>query len=162
MKKHNSWNYLLETSIQRGLYPYPISEPCEYPLLQRKWSRSGVSDSLQPRGLQPTRLLCPWIFQARVLEWIAISFSRGSSQPRDWTRVSRIVDRRFTIWATREVLPKGTTIIKVPWRQWKQSCRPHPLLCPKHYSQRFFLMSSSWFILAYIILCSPKHNYFPQ
>ena len=104
MKKHNSWNYLLETSIQRGLYPYPISEPCEYPLLQRKWSRSGVSDSLQPRGLQPTRLLCPWIFQARVLEWIAISFSRGSSQPRDWTRVSRIVDRRFTIWATREVL----------------------------------------------------------
>ena len=32
------------------------------------------------------------IFQAIVLEWIAISFSRGSSQPRDWTRVSRIVD----------------------------------------------------------------------
>ena len=44
------------------------------------------------------------IFQAIVLEWIAISFSRGSSQPRDQTRVSRIVDRRFTVWATREVL----------------------------------------------------------
>ena len=43
------------------------------------------------------------IFQAIVLEWIAISFSRGSSQPRDRTRVSRIVDRRFTVWATREV-----------------------------------------------------------
>ena len=43
------------------------------------------------------------IFQAIVLEWIAISFSRGSSQPQDWTRVSHIVDRRFTIWATREV-----------------------------------------------------------
>ena len=43
------------------------------------------------------------IFQAIVLEWIAISFSRGSSQPRDWTRVSRIVDRCFTLWATREV-----------------------------------------------------------
>ena len=37
------------------------------------------------------------IFQARVLEWGAIAFSRGSSQPRDQTRVSRIVDRRFTI-----------------------------------------------------------------
>ena len=37
------------------------------------------------------------IFQAIVLEWIAISFSKGSSQPRDRTRVSRIVDRRFTI-----------------------------------------------------------------
>ena len=35
------------------------------------------------------------IFQVIVLEWIAISFSRGSSQPRDWTRVSRIVDRHF-------------------------------------------------------------------
>ena len=37
------------------------------------------------------------IFQATVLEWIAISFSKGSSQPRDRTRVCRIVDRRFTI-----------------------------------------------------------------
>ena len=43
------------------------------------------------------------IFQAIVLEWIAISFSRGSSQPRDWTQVSCIVDRHFTICATREV-----------------------------------------------------------
>ena len=43
------------------------------------------------------------IFQAIVLEWIAISFSRVSSQPRARTRVSHIVDRRFTVWATREV-----------------------------------------------------------
>ena len=35
------------------------------------------------------------IFQARVLEWAAISFSRGSSQPRVQTRVSCIVGRRF-------------------------------------------------------------------
>ena len=39
------------------------------------------------------------IFQARVLEWIAISFSRGSSQPRNRTLVSRIAVRRFTIRA---------------------------------------------------------------
>ena len=37
------------------------------------------------------------VFQAIVLEWIAISFSRGSSQPRDGTQVSHTVDRRFTI-----------------------------------------------------------------
>ena len=43
------------------------------------------------------------IFQAIVLEWIAISFSKGSSQPRDQTRVSLIVDRRFIVRATREV-----------------------------------------------------------
>ena len=42
------------------------------------------------------------IFQARILEWGAISFSRGSSWLRDQTRVSGIVGRRFTIWATRD------------------------------------------------------------
>ena len=42
------------------------------------------------------------IFQARIPEWVAISFSRRSSRPRDWTRVSHIIGRRFTIWATRE------------------------------------------------------------
>ena len=47
------------------------------------------------------------IVQAIVLECIAISFSRGSSQPRDQTQVSCIVDRRFTVWATREVLKKN-------------------------------------------------------
>ena len=43
------------------------------------------------------------IFQAMELAWVAISFSRGSSRPRDRTQVSHIVDRRFTIWATREM-----------------------------------------------------------
>ena len=42
------------------------------------------------------------ILQARTLEWVAISFSRGSSQPRDRTQVSRIAGRFFTSWATRE------------------------------------------------------------
>ena len=36
------------------------------------------------------------ILQARILEWVAISFSRGSSQPGDRTQVSRIAGRRFT------------------------------------------------------------------
>ena len=40
------------------------------------------------------------IFQARILEWVAISFSRRSSQLRDWTRVSCIVGRHCTVWAT--------------------------------------------------------------
>ena len=43
------------------------------------------------------------IFQARILGWVAISFSRRCSQPREWTRVSQIVGRCFTIWTTREV-----------------------------------------------------------
>ena len=42
------------------------------------------------------------ILQARRLEWFAISFSRWSSRPRDWTQVSCTVGRCFTIQATRE------------------------------------------------------------
>ena len=40
------------------------------------------------------------ILQARILEWVAYSFSRGSSQPRDGTQVSHIAGRFFTSWAT--------------------------------------------------------------
>ena len=42
------------------------------------------------------------ISQARILEWVAISFSRASSQPRGQTRVSCTAGRFFTSWATRE------------------------------------------------------------
>ena len=42
--------------------------------------------------------------QARILEWVIISFSMGSSQPRDQTWVSHIAGTFFTIWATRESL----------------------------------------------------------
>ena len=42
------------------------------------------------------------ILQARILEWVAFSFSRGSSQPKDWTQVSRIAGGFFISWATRE------------------------------------------------------------
>ena len=50
------------------------------------------------------RLSCPsihGIFQAILLEWVAVYFSRRSIQPRDWTQVSHITSRLFTIWATR-------------------------------------------------------------
>ena len=43
------------------------------------------------------------IFQARILEWVAISFSRGYSWPNVWTQVSHNAGRLFTIWATVEV-----------------------------------------------------------
>ena len=44
------------------------------------------------------------ILQARILEWVAFPFSRGSFQPRDRTQFSRIAGRFFTSWATREAL----------------------------------------------------------
>ena len=42
------------------------------------------------------------ILQARILEWVAFPFSRGSSHPRELTRVSDIAGRFFNSWATRE------------------------------------------------------------
>ena len=44
------------------------------------------------------------ISQARILEWVAISFCRGSSWPKDGTQVSCIAGRLFTVWTTREIL----------------------------------------------------------
>ena len=76
-------------------------------LVHEKWSESEVAQSC-PTVWDIVDYSLPHspihgIFQARILEWVAISFSRGSSQPRDRTQVSCIVGRRFTIWATREV-----------------------------------------------------------
>ena len=42
------------------------------------------------------------ILQARILDWVAFSFSRGPSQQRDWTQVSCTAGRFFTSWALRE------------------------------------------------------------
>ena len=68
-------------------------------------SESEVTQSCltlcDPMDYSPPGLSIRGIFQARVLEWVAISFYRGSSWPRDWTQVSHIAGRCFTIWATR-------------------------------------------------------------
>ena len=52
-----------------------------------------------------------WILQARILEWVVISFSRGSSQPKDQTQVSRTAGRLFTVWATGDSLTLYACII---------------------------------------------------
>ena len=73
-------------------------------VIRLKWSQ-GAQSCLAL--CNPMDLPCSsihGIFQARVLEWVAISFSRGFSQTRDWTWFSRSVGRYFTIWATREIL----------------------------------------------------------
>ena len=62
--------------------------------------------------------------------WSGLPFpSPGeSSQPRDWTRVSHIVDRCFTVWATREVLKMPYTITRRKWRSFRQALFPLFLL----------------------------------
>ena len=79
--------------------------------------------------------------QARVLEWVAISFSRGSSWPRDGTWVSCIPGRRFNLWATREAQRQ---------RNQRSNCQ-HPLdhwkskrVLEKHLLLLYWLCQSLW------------------
>ena len=64
------------------------------------------------------------ILQARILEWIAISFSRGSFQARDWTWVSCISGKLFTTWA-RE--PSQNHLPKLPPKATSQNYLSKPL-----------------------------------
>ena len=73
-------------------------------LFSQGWSEVTQScpTLCDPMDCSPPGSSIHGILQARVLEWVAISFSRRSSRPRDWTRVSCIVGRCFTVWATIE------------------------------------------------------------
>ena len=72
-------------------------------------SHSLLQGIFQMQGSNPGLLHCRQLLHqlshqgsSRILEWVAYSFSRGSSQPRNQTRVSCIVGIFFTRWATRE------------------------------------------------------------
>ena len=66
------------------------------------FNRSVVSDSATPWAAARQAPLSVGILQAGVLEWVAMSFSRGSSRPRDQTQISRIAGAFFPVSATRE------------------------------------------------------------
>ena len=63
---------------------------------------SHMSDSLQPHLCSPPGSSVHEILQARMLEWVAIPFSKGFYWPRDQTCVSCITGGFFTIWAIKE------------------------------------------------------------
>ena len=77
---------------------------CIYIYICLKWSHSVVSDSLWPMDCSLPGSSVHGIFQARVLEWVTISFSRGYSQRRDRTWVSCAAGRCLTVWATRNYI----------------------------------------------------------
>ena len=92
---------------------------CFHPSVIQKASGDLVKS--ESKVAQSCLTLCdPWTvayqappsvgLQARVLEWIAISFSRGSSRPRDRTQVSHIAGRHFNLGSTREALKYKNTV----------------------------------------------------
>ena len=68
-------------------------------LFEVKWSEVKATQSC-PILCHPMDYTVYGILQARILEWVAFPFSRGSSQPRDQTQVSHIAGGFFTSWAT--------------------------------------------------------------
>ena len=102
-------NYLPQT-LFRIVAP-PSGSSVRVLFVKREGNNFSFVFLMQPRkvkSLSRVRLCYPMdcrlpgssvhvIFQARVLEWVAISFSRGSSRLRDWTPVSLIAGGRFTL-----------------------------------------------------------------
>ena len=84
-----------EEKGRRGGMQRLYKNPWKWMSLSRIWLCTSMDCSLPGSCVHG-------ILQARILGWIAFPFSRGSSQPRDWTQVSHIVGRFFTVWATRK------------------------------------------------------------
>ena len=80
------------------------------------------------------------ILQARILEWVAVSFSRGSSQPWDWTQVSFIADGFFTVW-TQYI--SGSALLRTMILGKKKY----------HMIESGILLEEGWIILSFALLC---------
>ena len=105
---------------QQMLFSHPLT-PCYIILMFQDQINWGSIVSVSAESLQSCRTFCSplkcspprssvhGILQARILEWVAISFSQGSSRPRDWTQIPHFAGRRFNLWATREALPNTDT-----------------------------------------------------
>ena len=94
----NIWKFTVHVLLKPGLENfehYFASTWSEVKSVSHVWLCDPMDYSLSGSSVHG-------IFQARVLEWAAISFSRGPSLPRDLTRVSCIVGRCFILQATRE------------------------------------------------------------
>ena len=68
-----------------------------------------------PMDCSPPGSFVQRILQARIEEWVTISFSRESSQTRDWTQVSHVAGRFFTIWVTKEAPVDFLTYANPNW-----------------------------------------------
>ena len=112
-----SWVFLKESESRlvvsdQLLWPHGLYSPWNFPgqntavgslsLLQGIFPTQGSNPGLPHCG----RILYQLSHKGspRILEWVAYPFSRGSSQPRNWTGVSCIAGRFFTSWATREAV----------------------------------------------------------
>ena len=97
------------------------------------------------------------ILQARILEWVVFSFSRGSSQPRDQTQVSWITGRFFISWTTSSVQFSSVQSLSPVWlfaTPWI-AARQASLSITNSRSSRKFMSIESVMPSSHLILCRP-------
>ena len=135
-------------SQKRGKLPKAGDAWFSYSFKSNCESCSDMSNSLQPHGL-----IVHGILQARILEWVAVPFSRGSSQPRDRTQVSHTAGRFFTSWAAREAFYIPTSNVY-----------ELQFLCILTYTSYYLtltiaiLVSEKWYLIVVLICISPITN----
>ena len=103
------FNHFPQGYVLQGLL---LFTSCQLKELWWWCTRSVVSASLRPHGLQPASSSVHGIFQERILEWVTVSFSRGSSPPTDRTWVSRIAGGFCTDWATKFCSTDNKTVAR--------------------------------------------------
>ena len=84
------------------------------------------------------------ILQARILDWVAVPFSRGSSQPRDRNQVSLNAGGFFTSWTTREALSLSSLLMILPQRGEGSVSSCLSTACAVHESNLPKSVSSFW------------------
>ena len=94
-------------------------------------SHSLVTDSCNPMDCSLPGSSVHGILQARILEWIAISFSRGYFWPGNQTPVSCIAGRFFTDWAMREapsiMVFSNESVLRIRWPKYWSSASILPM-----------------------------------
>ena len=125
--------------------------------------RVSVSQSCpslcNPMNYSPPGSCVHEIFQARILEWVAISFSRGSSQPKDRTRVSCTAGRFFTDWATREAWHITSVYLWYPVQHYEPANREkHKIVCLATMSPDCRVILKLSFSSMRWLVCHGKHS----
>ena len=93
------------SNIPRAMFILTLPLPCSTLCL----AAQSCQTLCDPMDCSPPGSSVHVVLQERILEWVAMSSSRTSSPPRDWTQVSCLAGRFFIVWATREDLPIGDT-----------------------------------------------------
>ena len=114
----------------------------------------------------PPRSSVHGILQARILEWVVIPFTRGSSWPRDQIRVSRIASRFFMVWATCEAHGLQSMGLKRVEHDWETNTFTFSSICNLGFDTHsslwvpwilcIFTCCFFWLKYAFLLLCPGK------